>query len=71
MLVYQNEIYNQKITAQEILSPKGSLTEAASQLYAALHRLDKLNLDFIIAERFPDVGLGKTINDRLQRATKK
>ncbi|TDE53882.1 L-threonylcarbamoyladenylate synthase [Flavobacterium sp. GT3P67] len=71
VLVFQNEIYNQKITAQEILSPTGDLTEAASQLYAALHRLDKLNLDLIIAERFPDDGLGKTINDRLQRATKK
>ena len=27
------------------------------------------NLDVIIAERFPDSGLGKSINDRLQRAT--
>jgi L-threonylcarbamoyladenylate synthase len=36
-----------------------------------LHRLDKGNYDLIIVERFPDVGLGKTINDRLQRATKK
>lgn len=71
VLVYQNEIFNQEITAQEILSPKGSLTEAASRLYAAMHRLDSLNLDFIIAERFPDVGLGRTINDRLERATKK
>lgn len=71
VLVFQNEINDPKIIRQEVLSPAGSLVEAASQLYAALHRLDKGNYDLIIVERFPDVGLGKTINDRLQRATKK
>jgi len=39
-------------------------------LYAAMHRLDKLNLDLIIAERLPDRGIGKTLNDKLSRATK-
>jgi L-threonylcarbamoyladenylate synthase len=71
VLVFQNEICNPKIAKQEVLSLTGDLIEAASKLYAALHRLDNCNLDLIIAERFPDVGLGKTINDRLQRATKK
>lgn len=71
VLVFQNEINDPKIKGQEVLSPAGSLVEAASQLYAALHRLDKGNYDLIIVERFPDIGLGKTINDRLQRATKK
>lgn len=54
----------------EILSEKEDLKEAASKLYAALHKLDSLNLDIIVAEVFPDVGLGKSINDRLERATK-
>jgi hypothetical protein len=27
-------------------------------------------LNLIIAEKFPDLGLGKTINDRLHRASK-
>jgi L-threonylcarbamoyladenylate synthase len=71
VLVFQNGIDDAKIAQQEVLSPTGNLAEAAAQLYAALHRLDKGKLDIIIAERFPDVGLGKTINDRLQRATKK
>ena len=71
VLVFQKGIDNPKIVQQEILSSKGNLEEAASQLYAALHRLDNLKLDVIIAERFPDSGLGKTINDRLERATKK
>jgi L-threonylcarbamoyladenylate synthase len=31
-----------------------------------LHKLDQLHLDVIIAERFPDYGLGRTINDRLE-----
>jgi L-threonylcarbamoyladenylate synthase len=56
---------------QEILSATGDLHEAAQKLYAALHRLDKSDMDLIIAERLPDYGLGKTINDRLERATKK
>lgn len=61
----------QEMEAQEILSPKGDLKEAARNLYAALHRLDAQHLDLIIAERFPNEGLGITLNDRLQRAVKK
>lgn len=54
----------------EILSDVGDLKEAASVLYNTLHRIDKLGLDMIVAEVFPDSGLGKSINDRLDRATK-
>ena len=57
-------------THTEILSPSGDLKEAASNLYNALHTLDHLNLDIIITEKFPDRELGKSINDRLERATK-
>jgi L-threonylcarbamoyladenylate synthase len=46
------------------------MEEAASKLYDSLHQLDRQNVDIIIAERFPDLGLGKSINDRLERATK-
>ncbi len=53
-----------------ILSPNADLAEAASILYHTLHQLDRLNLDIIIAERLPDQGLGKSMNDRLERATK-
>lgn len=45
------------------------MQEAATNLYNAMHTLDSQNLDIIIAERFPNNGLGKSINDRLQRAT--
>jgi L-threonylcarbamoyladenylate synthase len=36
-----------------------------------MHRLDKQNLDIIIAERLPNTQLGIAINDKLERATKK
>lgn len=54
-----------------ILSEKGDLVEAAKNLYESLHQLDKMNLDVIIAQKMPEVGLGVSINDRLERATKK
>ena len=70
-LLFEKKIHNPAIYYQEVLSENGDLSEAASKLYATLHRLDKMNLDIIIAEKFPDIGLGKSINDRLERATKK
>jgi L-threonylcarbamoyladenylate synthase len=71
LLLFQTHLNHTSVVSQEILSKSGNLKEAAKNLYATMHRLDKLNLDMIIAERLPDVGLGKTINDKLQRATKK
>lgn len=54
--------------AIEVLSESGDMREAAANLFAALHRLDALGLDRIVAVRVPDVGLGLAINDRLRRA---
>lgn len=71
ILVFKNQINGKSIIHKEILSKSGDLNEAAKNLYAAMHRLDENNLDVIIAERLPDVGLGKTMNDKLERATKK
>jgi len=70
LLVFKTKIESPNISSQIILSEKGDMAEAASQLYDALHQLDKQDLDLIIAEEFPDYGLGKSINDRLTRATK-
>ncbi len=53
---------------QFILSPSGSLEEAARNLFSALRRLEKLPVDVILAEFVPDIGLGRAINDRLRRA---
>jgi L-threonylcarbamoyladenylate synthase len=54
-----------------ILSPKRDLTEAAAGLFAAMRRLDASAADVILAERFPDEGIGRAINDRLERAAYK
>lgn len=51
-----------------VLSPKASLEEAAQNLYASLYQLDKESYDMIIAEKLPDTGLGRAMNDRLSRA---
>jgi L-threonylcarbamoyladenylate synthase len=51
-----------------MLSPSGSLEEAAKNLFAALRQFDKLPIDLILAELVPDEGLGRAINDRLRRA---
>ena len=58
------------IAHQEILSPKGDIFEAAKNLYSAMHRLDNAKVDVILMEGLPDEGLGKAINDKLQRASK-
>ena len=68
--MFQNKAIVDDKIIQEILSKNGDMFVAAQNLYAALHRLDNCNLDIIIAEIFPDEGLGKTINDRLKRASK-
>jgi len=68
VLVFKDSINNDSVT-EIILSEKGVMQEAASNLYNSLHLLDTYHLDVIIAERFPENGLGTSINDRLQRAT--
>ncbi|MEO8588177.1 MAG: L-threonylcarbamoyladenylate synthase [Flavobacteriales bacterium] len=55
----------------EVLSPKGDLNEAARHLFAALRRLDASACAVILAEVFPEEGLGRAINDRLRRAAAK
>lgn len=58
-------------TAVEALSSTGALTEAAANFFAAMRRLDAQSLDLILAEPFPEHGLGRALNDRLQRAAER
>ncbi len=51
----------------EVLSPSGNLREAAANLFAALHRLDAMGLDRLVAYGVPEHGLGIAIMDRLRR----
>ncbi|MEO1030695.1 MAG: L-threonylcarbamoyladenylate synthase [Bacteroidota bacterium] len=70
VLLYNDVLNDDGIDFKIVLTQGRNLNEAASKLYDALHQLDKQDLDIIIAERLPDYGLGKSINDRLDRATK-
>ena len=54
---------------QEVLSADANLTQAGKNFFTALRKLDLLPVDVILAAYFPDQGLGKTMNDRLQRAS--
>lgn len=45
-----------------------SLRTCARRLFAALREFDTLDVDVIISERFPEIGIGATIMDRLTRA---
>lgn len=70
LLRYTEKSTNISYAHEVILSSNGDLKEAAANLYLALHELDDLAVDLIIAEKFPMTGLGKSINDRLERAAK-
>ena len=52
------------------LSKKGNLQEAAKNLYSTLRKIKKKKFSSIAVAKIPDIGLGKTINDRLKRASK-
>jgi L-threonylcarbamoyladenylate synthase len=68
VLAFMDKIDGIAIDNQLILSPTGNLEEAAKHLFGYLRELDKKNIDIILAEAMPDIGLGKAINDRLRRA---
>lgn len=56
---------------QLTLSQSGNLEEAARNLFAALRQFDQMEIEVILAETVPDLGIGKAINDRLRRAATK
>ena len=52
------------------LSKNGNLKEAARNLYSVLRKIKKNKHKSIVVKKIPNKGLGKTINDRLIRASK-
>ena len=52
------------------LSKNGNLREAAKNLYGTLRKIKKSQYKSIAVVKIPNKGLGKTINDRLLRASK-
>ncbi len=56
--------------ARYSLSETGDAAEAAANLYAGLHALDRPDLQGIAVAPIPLAGLGAAINDRLRRAAR-
>ena len=52
------------------LSKKGDLREAAKNLYSTLRKIKRDKFKSIAVDKIPNKGLGKTINDRLIRASR-
>ena len=52
------------------LSKKGNLNEATKNLYSTLRKIKKKGYKSIAVEKIKNVGLGQSINDRLNRASK-
>ena len=70
LITFDKIIETNQIEQTIILSKIGDFKEASSNLYSSMHQLDRLNLDLILIEKLPDYDLGKSINDRLARASK-
>ena len=52
------------------LSKTNNLDQAAKNLYSTLRKIKKDGYMRIAVEKVPNKGIGKTINDRLNRASK-
>ena len=52
------------------ISKENDLNQAAKNLYTCLRKIKKKGYKSIAVEKIPNRGLGKTINDRLNRASK-
>jgi L-threonylcarbamoyladenylate synthase len=50
------------------LSSKGDLIEAAARLFQGMRWLDDQDIDRIEVMKLPELGLGRAMNDRLNRA---
>ena len=57
-----------RLAGDDTLSASGDLAEAASRLFAALHRAERSAMPRIAVAPVPASGIGAAINDRLKRA---
>lgn len=60
---------NRLFAAAVALDCRGRVGRGAARLFQAMHKLDKMNCDFIVAERVASKGLGLAVMDRLKRAS--
>ena len=62
-------LYDIDFTINDYLSKTNNLNEAAKNLYSILRKIKKDKYKSIAVEKIPNEGIGKTINDRLKRAS--
>ncbi len=68
VITYNN--YTQLLPSEKqlVLCENDDFKTAAANLYAAMHTMDGKGYDLIIAHKFPEPGIGLSLNDRLNRA---
>ena len=69
VIAFGESLVTQSMIEVVNLSKNKDLEEASSNLYKSMYDLDKQNLDCIIIESFPEISLGKSLNDRIRRAS--
>ncbi len=69
LLAFQKIPENSSFESVQVLSEKGDLVEAASKVFQTMRDLDKMHLDWILAEPVPSSGIGLAILDRLRKAS--
>ena len=62
---YRDEIKKEQ---QFVLSNNSKAEDAAKNLFRVLREADNMHEDVILSELLPDEGLGRAVNDRLERA---
>ena len=64
-------INKKKLTSRNFfyLTKNKNLEEAGKNLYKTLRKIKKRKFKLIEVEKIPNIGIGRTINDRLQRAS--
>lgn len=71
LIVFTNPQQKIDVGKLEVLSPGGCLSEAAANLFPALHRLEESEVESIYVRALPETGLGVAIMDRLRKAAYK
>lgn len=70
-LIFNDPAKAEGFSCSEILSPSGSMLEAASRLFSSLHTLDQQDIECIYAEVIPEDGIGRAVMDRIYKASEK
>tara|TARA_B100000902_G_scaffold113712_1_gene114837 strand:+ start:12528 stop:13460 length:933 start_codon:yes stop_codon:yes gene_type:complete len=67
VLIKKRKVFSKKYY---YLTKNKNLNDAAKNLYSVLRKIKKDGFKKIAIEKIPNIGMGKTINDRIKRASK-